>query len=98
MRGLDQAKQQNEMYANNFNADSLYGASTNKDKGDYVAYGQQTGMFRPNETGQETMGRFAYGQSGGYMQEGGYTEGDEVDMTEEELAEFIANGGEVEYL
>ena len=98
MRGLDQAKQQNEMYANNFNADSLYGASTNKDKGDYVAYGQQTGMFRPNETGQETMGRFAYGQSGGYMQDGGYTEGDEVDMTEEELAEFIANGGEVEYL
>ena len=98
MRGLDQAKQQNEMYANNFNADSLYGASTNKDKGDYVAYGQQTGMFRPNETGQETMGRFAYGQSGGYMQEGGYAEGDEVDMTEEELAEFLANGGQVEYL
>jgi hypothetical protein len=98
MRGLDQAKQQNEMYANNFNADKLYGASTNKDKGDYVAYGQQTGMFRPNETGQETMGRFAYGQRGGYMQDGGYTEGDEVDMTEEELAEFIANGGEVEYL
>jgi len=98
MRGLNQAKQQNEMYANNFNADSLYGASTNKDKGDYVAYGQQTGMFRPNETGQETMGRFAYGQSGGYMEEGGFAEGDEVDMTEEELAEFIANGGEVEYL
>ena len=98
MRGLDQAKQQNEMYANNFNADSLYGASTNKDKGDYVAYGQQTGMFRPNETGQETMGRFAYGQSGGYMQEGGYAEGDVVDMTEEELAEFLANGGQVEYL
>jgi hypothetical protein len=55
-------------------------------------------MFRPDETGQQTSGRFAYGQYGGYMQEGGYTEGDEVDMTEEELAEFIANGGEVEYL
>ena len=98
MNRLDQAKQQNEMYANNFNADSIYGASTNKDRGDYVAYGQQTGMFRPNETGQETSGRFAYGQKGGYMGYGGYTEGDEVDMTEEELAEFIANGGEVEYL
>jgi hypothetical protein len=98
MGRLDSAKKEKEMYQNNFNADSLYGVSTNKDKGDYVAYGQQTGMFRPNETGQETMGRFAYGQYGGYMQEGGYTEGDEVDMTEEELAEFIANGGEVEYL
>ena len=98
MRGLDQAKQQNEMYANNFNADSLYGASTNKNKGHYVAYGQQTGLFDPKNTGQETMGMFAYGQSGGYMEEEGYAEGDEVDMTEEELAEFIANGGEVEYL
>jgi hypothetical protein len=28
----------------------------------------------------------------------GYTEGDEVDMTEEEIADFIANGGELEYL
>jgi hypothetical protein len=27
-----------------------------------------------------------------------YVEGDEVDMTDEELADFIANGGEVEYL
>ena len=98
MGRLDSAKKEKEMYQNNFNSDSLYGASTNKDKGDYVAYGQQTGMFRPNETGQETMGRFAYGQSGGYMEEGGFAEGDEVDMTEEELAEFIANGGEVEYL
>jgi hypothetical protein len=83
---------------NTFTADEVYSASTNKDRGDYVAYGQQTGMFRPDETGQQTSGRFAYGQYGGYMQEGGYTEGDEVDMTEEELAEFIANGGEVEYL
>jgi hypothetical protein len=27
-----------------------------------------------------------------------YYEDDEVDMTEEELADFLANGGEVEYL
>jgi hypothetical protein len=82
----------------NFTADEVYAASSNKDRGDYVAYGQQTGMFRPDETGQQTSGRFAYGQYGGYMQEGGYTEGDEVDMTEEELQEFLANGGQVEYL
>lgn len=71
LRGLDTARQSAEMYQNNFNADSIYGASTDKDRGDYVAYGQQTGMFRPDETGQETMGRFAYGQRGGYMQDGG---------------------------
>jgi hypothetical protein len=98
MGRLDAAKKEREMYKNNFTSDNLYGVSTNKDRGDYVAYGQQTGMFRPDQTGQETMGRFAYGQIGGYMQDGGYTEGDEVDMTEEELADFIANGGEVEYL
>ena len=83
---------------NTFTADEVYSASSDKNKGHYVAYGQQTGMYDPKNTGQETMGMFAYGQYGGYMQEGGYTEGDEVDMTEEELAEFIANGGEVEYL
>jgi hypothetical protein len=98
MGRLDSAKKEKEMYQNNFTSDNLYGASTNKDRGDYVAYGQQTGLFRPDQTGQETMGRFAYGQSGGYMQSGGYFEGDEVDMTEDELAEFLANGGEVEYL
>ena len=98
MGRLDAAKKEKEMYENNFTSDNLYGVSTNKDRGDYVAYGQQTGMFRPDQTGQETAGRFAYGQVGGYMQSGGYTEGDEVDMTEEELADFIANGGEVEYL
>lgn len=98
MGRLDSAKKEKEMYQNNFSSDSLYGVSTNKDRGDYVAYGQQTGMFRPDETGQETSGRFAYGQSGGYMQDGGYVEGDEVDMTPEELEAFLANGGEVEYL
>jgi hypothetical protein len=70
LRGLDSAKQSEEMYQNNYNANKIYGVSTDKDRGDYVAYGQQTGMFRPNETGQETSGRFSV-QKGGYMQDGG---------------------------
>jgi len=78
MNRLDANKKQNEMYANNFTADTIYGTSTNKDKGDYVAYGQQTGMFRPNETGNNTMGRFAYGQMGGYMQDGGQQDQREI--------------------
>jgi hypothetical protein len=48
--------------------------------------------------GSDTSGRFAYGQSGGYMQDGGFAEDDVVEMTEEELQEFLDNGGEVEYL
>ena len=98
MNRLDELKNQNDMYKNNFTSDSLYGVSTDKDRGDYVAYGQQTGMFRPDQTGNDTMGRFAYGQMGGYMGDYDYDVDDEVDMTEEELAEFLANGGEVEYL
>ena len=82
----------------NFTADEVYGASSDKNKGHYVAYGQQTGMYDPKNTGQETMGMFAYGQSGGYMEEGGYAEGGIFDMDEDELREFLANGGEVEYL
>jgi len=98
LAGIDQAKQNSDFLKNNFNSDNIYDASSDKDKGDYVAYGQQTGMFRPDQTGQQTAGRFAYGQYGGYMQEGGMTEGDEVEMTEEELADFFANGGEVELI
>jgi hypothetical protein len=35
-------------------------------------------------------------QYGGAMDD--YTEGDEVFMTEDELDNFLANGGEVEYI
>jgi hypothetical protein len=98
LNNLDSAKQQKEMYDNNFTSDNMYAASNSKDRGDYVDYGQQVGQFRYDQMGSDTSGRCAYGQEGGYMQDGGFTEGDEVDMTEEELEEFLANGGEVEYL
>lgn len=98
MNNLDTAKQQKEMYENNFTSDNMYAASNSKDRGDYVDYGQQLGQFRYDQMGSDTSGRFAYGQEGGYMKEGGYAEDDEVYMTEEELEDFLANGGEVEYL
>ncbi len=178
MNNLDTAKQEKEMYENNFTSDNMYAASNSKDRGDYVDYGQQLGQFRYDQMGSDTSGRFAYGQEGGYMQdggqnstyensqehlerlnnykkkendgrtiehrftnpptyivrdtngkvihtttneevakrylkngssaksynyggymqEGGYAEDDEVEMTEEELEEFLANGGEVEYI
>ncbi len=98
LNSIDANNKQKEMYNSNFTSDNVFASSNDKDRGDYVAYGQQTGMFRPDQTGQETMGRFAYGQMGGYMGEYDYDVDDEIDMTEEELADFLANGGEVEYL
>ena len=98
LNNLDAAEQQKEMYDKNFTSDNMYAATNTRDRGDYVDYGQQLGQFRYDQMGSDTSGRFAYGQMGGYMQDGGFTEGDEVDMTEEELEEFLANGGEVEYL
>lgn len=99
LNNLDSAKQEKEMYDNNFTSDNMYAASNSKDRGDYGDYGGQgLGQFRYDQMGSDTSGRFAYGQEGGYMQEGGYAEDDEVEMTEEELEEFLANGGEVEYI
>ena len=37
-------------------------------------------------------------QYGGYMQDGGYMDDEEVYMTPEELEQFLAAGGQVEYL
>ena len=92
------AEQERQMMEDEFNADNLYGTSTEKDRGDWVDYGSQLGQYRFDQMGQDRSGRFSYGQEGGYMQEGGFTEGEEVEMTEAELADFIANGGEVEYI
>ena len=79
-----------ELYKN-LTADNLYAQKTPTDRGDYDT---NTGLYRPNEQGQVWNSRSA--QFGGSMEP--YTEGDEVYMTEEELQEFLKNGGEVEYL
>ena len=98
-------KKQKRQIEDNSNADANYATSTTKDRGDWVDYGSQVGQFRQPEMGQDRSSRATYGQRGGYMQEGGYTEDyytnpfyeedEEVDMTEEELAQFLAAGGEI---
>ena len=85
-------------------AENLYTTQTSVDEGNYADVGSRTGLFRP---GKE-LGQLEYSQFGGYMQEGGmpymFDEDEleedmfETEMTEEEIAEFIANGGELEYL
>jgi hypothetical protein len=100
---FDKAEQEN-----NFSSDDVYAHSNAKDRGAYGAYGSGSGKLKPDQY-NKSLGSFSvqkggymqeggYMAYGGYMEEGGYAEGGVVDMTEEELEEFLANGGEVEYL
>jgi hypothetical protein len=66
-----QAKQEADFMKTNTVSNAVYASSSDKDQGDYNENGSGIGMFRPNKTGSNTNGRFAFGQSGGYMQDGG---------------------------
>jgi hypothetical protein len=78
---------------NNTTADDNYARDPSKDSGDYSITGSDYGLYRSPDQGQTWGSRSA--QYGGASD---YSEGAVVDMTEEELAEFLANGGQVEYL
>ncbi len=59
-------------------------------------------MFTPGQ-GSDRSSFSTYGKYGGYMAYGGfadpyYEEDEEVIMTPEELEQFLAAGGQVEYL
>ena len=85
-------KSEAKMYEN-YNADNNYAAKTVMDKGDYT----QEGLYRPPTQGQLHGSRSAkYG--GDVYQDGGYVEGDEVYMTDDEIQEFLANGGDLEFI
>jgi len=86
-------KQEAAMY-DNMNADNLYASDPSRDRGDYDT---NSGLYRPNEQGQMWNSRSKqYG--GPIYEDGGYVEGSEVFMDDDELNEFLANGGEVEYI
>ena len=54
-------------------------------------------MYRPPSQGALHTSRSAkYG--GDVYQDGGYVEGDEVYMTDDEIQEFLANGGDLEFI
>jgi hypothetical protein len=86
-------KSEAKMYEN-YNADNLYAAKTVQDKGDYDT---NTGLYRPPNQGAKNTSRSKqYG--GDVYQDGGYVEGDEVYMTDDEIQEFLANGGDLEFI
>ena len=89
-KNIDSRKKENEMY-DNLNSNNLYASKSTIDKGDYDT---NSGLFRPDEQGQ--MQSSQYG--GDVYQDGGYVEGDEVFMTDEEIQEFLANGGDLEFI
>jgi len=85
-------KQENQMLVDTTSAESNYGISNQDNRGDYDP---NSGKFRPNETGFKSR----YG--GGIYAMGGNTMDEDEDvqyMTQEEIDDFIANGGELEYL
>lgn len=86
-------KQENQMLANTTAAETNYGISNADDRGDYDP---NSGLFRPDQTGFKGVAEY-----GGVYANGGSTEDDDEDvqyMTQEEIDDFIANGGELEYL
>jgi hypothetical protein len=86
-------RRQNKNFYDRFTSDNLYADDTSRDRGDYDT---NTGLYRPDEQGQVWNSRSK--RYGGFMQTGGFVEGDVIDMTPEELEEFLANGGEVEII
>ena len=81
-----------KMYEN-LTADNLYASDPSLDRGTYSVTGSDYGLLDSPNQGQTWSGRSAK-----YGGDSNYSEGDEVEMTEEELQEFLANGGQVEYL
>jgi len=86
-------KQENQMLANTTAAETNYGISNQDDRGDYDP---NSGLFRPDQMGFNGVARY-----GGIYATGGSTEDEDEGvqyMTQEEIDDFIANGGELEYL
>jgi hypothetical protein len=77
---------------NNLTADNLYGSTGIQDRG---TYDTNSGLFRPDEMGFKGVVR-----NGGFMQDGGdvYGEDDVTWMSEDQIRQFLAEGGEIEFI
>lgn len=89
-----------KMY-DNLSSNNLYASQGNKHRGDWVDFGSGLGNYRYDQAGSERNSFSSYGKLGGFMQDGGqadYAEGAEVYMTDEDIANFRASGGQIEYI
>lgn len=87
---IDDTKQMEGFY-DNLTADNLYASDPSRDRGDYA----ESGLYRPDEQGQSWNSRSA--QMGGYIDDD-FEGGEEVYMTDEEIKQYMANGGQVEFI
>lgn len=95
----NQRRQERQLY-DNMTTDNLYASQGIKHRGDWVDLGSMAGQYGFDKMGQDESGFSSYGKFGGYMQSGGvtYNQGDEVYMSDQDIQNFMANGGEIEYL
>ena len=82
-------------FYDNLTGDNLYGSTNLEDRG---TYDTNSGLFRPDQMGFKGIVR-----NGGFLQDGGYNEpmyneDEEAYMTQDEIDQFLADGGELEYL
>ena len=89
-RGRETKNAENEMYEN-LSSNNLYASDSTRDRGNYDT---NSGLFKPDEQGEMQFSQYG----GDVYQDGGYVEGDEVFMTDEEIQEFLANGGDLEFI
>ena len=87
---IDDTKQMQGFY-DNLTADNLYASDPSRDRGDYA----ESGLYRPDEQGQNWYGRSA--QMGGYIDDD-FEDGEELYMTDDEIKQYMANGGQVEFI
>lgn len=91
---MDDARIARDFY-DNFTADNLYASDPSRDRGDYA----ESGLYRPDEQGQTWYGRSKqYGGDINFGEDPDYVEGDEVYMTDDEIRQYMANGGQVDYI
>jgi hypothetical protein len=87
----EQREQERQMYEQNFNPMKLYGVKARKDRGDWEV---NQGSYRFDQQGSNRLGRSK--QFGGPMTDP--NEEDVMYMTDEQIQEFMAAGGEIEFL
>jgi hypothetical protein len=108
---MQQAPMQYNNTLNSVDPMQNQGMASNTNKGWWQDFGSKTGLYDYNNTGSNENSISSSGNSantnrgryGGYMQDGGYAnpfyeEDDEVEMTPYELQQYLAAGGQVEYL
>ena len=91
---------ENQMLMDNANIMNLASRTPMLDMGDHGELGSGYGRFRTY--GAKQQSRTAYGKTGGTFKRGGskieYNVGDELYMTEAEIADFIKKGGKLEFV